>query len=309
MLVTVQMDCLARLNHETDSTLFLLKNIGRDATFFSYEPQHLTMHDGELAARGCDLIFDDAQQQWRESSSYVLPLHRSDVILLRQDPPFDMAYLTATWLLEALQKNHPSIRIINDPVGVRNCPEKLAACFFPSLMPPTLVTHDVTLYEEFRAAHGKVVLKPLHDKGGAGIFIIAPDDANGVAAFDTLVQSYGTAVMVQRYETAIESSGDKRIIMIDGEAVGAFSRLPSAGDGRANLARGGTAIPYELTPDDEAIVKAVRSFVRQHGLFFVGLDVIGDYLTEINVTSPTGLVTLLQLSGINGAEIFWKKLA
>ena len=218
-----------------------------------------------------------------------------------------MAYLTATWLLEALQKNHPSIPIINDPVGVRNCPEKLAACFFPSLMPPTLVTNDVTLYEAFRAQHGKVVLKPLHDKGGAGIFIIAPNDANGVSAFDTLVQSYGTAVMVQRYEPAIESSGDKRITMIDGEAVGAFSRLPSAGDGRANLVRGGTAIPCQLTSEDDAIIEAVRPFLRQHGLFFVGLDVIGNYLTEINVTSPTGLVTLLQLSGINGAEIFWKK--
>lgn len=310
--IFVQMDELAHLNHETDTTLFLCREASRrGARLFHYEARSLYVADGRVLARAAGFSFDE-KKGWHGGVKEEHDLMTADVILMRQDPPFDMAYVTASYFLSLLEghkergKNAP--RIVNNPAGVRACPEKIAACYFAHLMPATLITMDGGAYQSFCVRHGRVVIKPLHDKGGAGIFITEADDPNFMVAFETLIAHYHAPVMVQEYCPAIETTGDKRLLLLDGEYIGGFTRLPSKGDGRANLVRGGKAQPCELSHQDEKIIKELAPFLRRHGLFFVGLDVIGETLTEINVTSPTGLVTLHQLTDIDGAKVFWDKL-
>jgi glutathione synthase len=217
-----------------------------------------------------------------------------DVILMRQDPPFDMAYITATHLLEHVRDE---VLVINDPVSVRNAPEKLFATHFPGLMPPTLITSDRDAIMEFRREHGEIILKPLFGNGGAGVFRLGPADENLNALLELFTQIYREPIIVQRYLPEIRQ-GDKRIILVDGEAVGGVLRVPPAGEARANLHVGGTAVKTVLTAREHEICAAIGPTLKEQGLVFVGIDVIGDYLTEINVTSPTGIQEINRLDGV-----------
>ena len=224
-----------------------------------------------------------------------------DVILMRQDPPFDMAYVTATYMLETV---HPKTLVVNDPAEVRSAPEKLMVTAFPGLQPPTLITSDPVALTAFHKQHGDVVLKPLHGNGGSGVIKLRADDPN----LDALIEIHQGAsrdpLVIQKFIPAV-SKGDKRIILIDGEPVGAINRVPAAGAVRSNLHVGGTAMPVELTPRDLEICKAIGPTLKERGLIFVGIDVIGDYLTEINVTSPTGAQQLKAFTGIDATALMW----
>ncbi len=213
---------------------------------------------------------------------------------MRQDPPFDMAYITATHLLEHVSRR---VLVVNDPASVRNAPEKLVAMRFPELMPPTLVTSDRDEIIAFRARHGDIILKPLFGNGGAGVFRLTPQDENLNALLELFTVLYREPIMVQRYLPAVRA-GDKRIVLIDGEAAGAVNRVPAAGEARANLHVGGRAAKSELTPREREICAAIGPMLRAEGLLLVGIDVIGDHLTEINVTSPTGLQEINRLDGV-----------
>jgi glutathione synthase len=230
-----------------------------------------------------------------------LDLRRMDVILMRQDPPFDMAYITATHLLEHVREE---VLVVNDPVSVRNAPEKLFATHFDGLMPPTLITSDREAVLDFRREHGEIIVKPLFGNGGAGVFRVTPGDENLNALLELFTQLYREPIIVQRYLPEVRQ-GDKRIILIDGEAVGAVLRVPPPGEARANLHVGGTAAKTVLTPREAAICAAIGPTLRGRGLLFVGIDVIGEYLTEINVTSPTGIQEINRLDGVALERRIW----
>jgi glutathione synthase len=231
----------------------------------------------------------------------TLELAAMDVILMRQDPPFDMAYITATHLLEHVQAR---ALVVNDPASVRNAPEKLFATHFPGLMPPTLITSDRDEIVRFRREHGEIILKPLFGNGGAGVFRLTPQDENLNALLEIFTQLYREPIMVQRYLPEIRR-GDKRIILVEGEPVGAVLRVPPEGEARANLHVGGRAEKTTLTAREREICAAVGPTLKAQGLLFVGLDVIGEYLTEINVTSPTGLQEINRLDGVTLEAGIW----
>jgi glutathione synthase len=231
----------------------------------------------------------------------TLDLATLDVVMMRQDPPFDMAYITATHLLEKLQ---PATLVVNDPIQVRNAPEKLFVTHFPDLMPPSLISSDRREITAFRREHGDIVLKPLFGNGGADIFRITPDDENLNALLEMFTRVYREPVMVQAYLPEIRQ-GDKRIILVDGEPVGAVNRVPPAGDARANFHVGGYAERADLTARDREVCAAIGPALRARGLIFVGIDMIGDYLTEINVTSPTGIREIDRLNGTRIAAEVW----
>jgi glutathione synthase len=220
---------------------------------------------------------------------------------MRQDPPFDMAYITATHVLEHVADR---VLIVNDPAEVRNAPEKLFVAHFPDLMPPTLITSDKDAIVEFRARHKDVVVKPLFGNGGSGVFHLKPDDENLGALLETFTILYREPVIVQRYLPEIRQ-GDKRIILVEGEAVGAVSRIPQSGEARANFHAGGSAQKTTLTSREQDICAAIGPTLREKGLVFVGIDVIGDYLTEINVTSPTGIQEINRLDGVQIERTLW----
>jgi glutathione synthase len=310
--VALQMDPLVRLNPKTDSTLELARAAAqRGYELFYYTPDQLRLDISQSGARvtayGQLLHFQDkAEPFWAQGTPEIKDLSEFDFILMRQEPPFDLAYITATHVLEHLQGK---VKIINDPVGVRNSPEKLLATHFPHLMPPTLITRDRHAIEEFRKAYGEIILKPLHGFAGHGIFHIKLDDSNLPALLETIGAMNSEPWMIQKYLPEIHKAGDKRIILLDGNPVGCFTRLPASGDARGNMRVGGSAVAAPLTERDRDICTAVRSELCKRGLFLVGLDVIGDYLTEINVTCPTGLVVSDRLEGRKGkeriAEKFW----
>jgi len=227
-----------------------------------------------------------------------------DVVLMRQDPPFDMAYISATHILEHI---HPRTLVVNDPAAVRNAPEKLLVTHFPDLMPPTLVTWDVAAIRAFRAEFGDIIVKPLFGNGGAGVFRIRPDDENLGALLEMHFDRSREPLMIQRYEPAVRQ-GDKRIILIDGEPAGALNRVPAQGEARSNMHVGGRPERVALTPRDEEICARIGPMLREQGLIFVGIDVIGDYLTEINVTSPTGLQEIARFDGTNLAGRIWDRI-
>ncbi|HUE18303.1 MAG TPA: glutathione synthase, partial [Stellaceae bacterium] len=231
----------------------------------------------------------------------TLDLARMDVVLMRQDPPFDMAYITATHLLEHVRGK---TLIVNDPVAVRNAPEKIFATHFPGLMPETLITSDRAAIEAFRAKHGDIILKPLFGNGGVGVFRLRPEDENLNALLEIFTQLYREPIIVQRYLPAVRE-GDKRIILIEGEPVGAVLRVPAKGEARANLHVGGTAKKTSLTAREHDICAAIGPTLRKLGLVFVGIDVIGDYLTEINVTSPTGIQEIDRLDKVKLEALVW----
>ena len=234
----------------------------------------------------------------------LLDLRSMDVVLMRQDPPFDMAYITATHLLEHI---HPKTLVVNDPASVRNAPEKLLVTHFPDLMPPTLISWDLEAIRDFRLEHNDIIVKPLFGNGGAGVFRIKPDDENLAALLEMHFARSREPLMFQRYEPAVRQ-GDKRIILVDGEPMGVVNRVPAQGEARSNMHVGGRAEKCTLTARDREICAAIGPTLRDQGLIFVGIDVIGDWLTEINVTSPTGIQEIDRFDGINIEAAIWDRI-
>jgi glutathione synthase len=241
--------------------------------------------------------FTAGEMETRELSEF-------DVVLMRQDPPFDMAYITATHLLEQI---HPSTLVVNDPAQVRNAPEKLFVTHFEGLMPPTLITSDMRQIVEFRAEHKDIIMKPLFGNGGAGVFHLKPDDENLGSLFEMFTKLSREPVIVQRYLPEVRE-GDKRIILVDGVAAGAINRVPQAGEARSNMHAGGKPLPSKLTKRDQEICEMIGPALKQRGLIFVGIDVIGDYLTEINVTSPTGIQQIARFDGVHIERQIWDRI-
>jgi glutathione synthase len=303
LAVAIQMDPMESINIDADSTFVLaLEAQARGHSLHHYLPRHLTLEDGKLRAKARPLEVRREQGRHHTLGALTtLDLDTMDVILMRQDPPFDMAYITATHLLEHVDRR---VLVVNDPASVRNAPEKLVATRFPDLMPPTLVTSDRDEIIAFRARHGEIILKPLFGNGGAGVFRLQPQDENLNALLELFTVLYREPIMVQRYLPAVRA-GDKRIVLIDGEAAGGVNRVPAAGEARANLHVGGRAVKTELTPREREICAAIGPMLREQGLLMVGIDVIGEHLTEINVTSPTGLQEINRLDGVRLEVRVW----
>ena len=304
--VAIQMDPVEGINIETDTTFFLmLEAQTRGHGLWHFAPERLSLEDGKVLARGRAMNLRAVRgdhhtlgpMQQRDLSEF-------DVVLMRQDPPFDMAYITATYFLERI---HPMTLVVNDPAEVRNAPEKLLVTQFPGLHPPTLITSDAEAIRDFRARHGDMVLKPLYGGAGSGVVRLRPDDPNLDALLELHAMIGREAVIAQKFLPAI-SKGDKRVLLVDGEPVGAINRVPAEGQVRSNLARGGRADAVELTDRDREICAAIGPELRRRGLLFVGIDVIGDYLTEINVTSPTGAQQLKRFSGADAAKVLWDRI-
>lgn len=303
LAVAIQMDPIENINIDADSTFVLaLEAQRRGHALYHYLPQNLSLREGRLKARGRRLeVRRERERHFTLGEAELLDLQAMDVILMRQDPPFDMAYITATHLLEHV---HPATLVVNDPASVRNAPEKLFVTRFPELMPPTLISSDREEILSFRKEHGDIILKPLFGNGGAGVFRIRPDDENLNALLEMFTLLYREPAIVQRYLPAVRR-GDKRIILIDGEPAGAVLRIPAEGEARANLHTGGRAEKAEITDRDREICAAIGPSLREHGLIFVGIDVIGDWLTEINVTSPTGLQEIGRFDGTVPEAMVW----
>ena len=296
LAVAIQMDPIEAVDIDADSTFVLaLEAQKRGHALYHYLPRDLFFREGRVYARARPLaVRRERGNHAMLGTAETLDLATLDVILMRQDPPFDMAYITATHLLEHVQ---PTTLVVNDPVQVRNAPEKLFVAHFGDLMPPTLITTDKAEAVEFRRRHGHIIVKPLYGNGGAGVFHITPEDENLNALFEMFTQLYREPVIVQRYLPEVRL-GDKRIILVDGEPVGAINRVPAAGEARSNLHVGGKAMKSTLTAREHEICAAIGPTLRQRGLIFVGIDVIGDYLTEINVTSPTGVQEINRFDGV-----------
>ena len=306
--VAVQMDPLERINIAGDSTFALmLEGQRRGHSHFVYEPADLALRTTPeggvaVAARGrCVLLRDVEGDHFTAREPEVHALSDFDVVLMRQDPPFDMAYITATHMLEQLPA---STLVVNDPAAVRNAPEKLFVLEFPDLTPPTLITRDLQAIEEFRRQYGDIILKPLYGNGGAGVFRIADDDANFAALYELFIDTFREPFIVQQYLPAV-TEGDKRIILVDGEVAGAINRIPKPGEIRSNMVVGGRAELVELNARDREICERLKPVLRERGLLFVGIDVIGGWLTEINVTSPTGIRAIKALGGPDIAAMIW----
>jgi glutathione synthase len=315
--VAVQMDPIETINIDGDSSFALmLAAQKRGHTLWHYEVKDLTLRQGVLKA-GVEReqrVFARARpvtvqrvrnDHYRFGPQTVLDLGTMDVVLMRQDPPFDMAYISATHVLEHIHRDDGTgTLVVNNPVSVRNAPEKLLVTHFPDLMPPTIVTWDVEAIRGFRATHKDIVVKPLFGNGGAGVFLIRHDDPNLNALVEMHFARSREPLMVQRYEPAVRQ-GDKRIILIDGEAVGAINRVPQAGEARSNMHIGGRAEKSTLSARDREICARIGPTLKQQGLVFVGIDVIGDWLTEINVTSPTGIQEIDRFDGSDLASGVW----
>jgi len=302
--VAIQMDPVEGVDIEVDTTwLMMMTAQERGHKQWVYDFRTLALEEGRLFCRARPVTLKHVAGDHVTFGDWVkLDLAKDiDVILMRQDPPFDMAYVTATYMLETV---HPKTLVVNDPAEVRSAPEKLMVTAFPGLQPPTLITSDPVALTAFHRQHGDVVLKPLHGNGGSGVIKLRADDPN----LDALIEIHQGAsrdpLVIQKFIPAV-SKGDKRIILIDGEPVGAINRVPAAGAVRSNLHVGGTAMPVELTPRDLEICKAIGPTLKAKGLIFVGIDVIGDYLTEINVTSPTGAQQLKAFTGIDATALMW----
>ncbi|HTW33834.1 MAG TPA: glutathione synthase [Rhizomicrobium sp.] len=301
--VAIQMDPIDKIDINGDSTFALaLEAQNRGHTLLYYGPRDLTFRDGQVVARARPLSVRAVKgDHFTLGESSVVDLSTMDVVQMRQDPPFDMAYITATHILERLQ---PKTVVVNDPFHVRNAPEKLFVTLFKDLMPPTLITTDREEIRAFRAHHGDIIVKPLYGNGGAGVFRIKPDDENLGALLEMFTQFYREPVIVQRYVPEVRK-GDKRIILVDGEFAGAINRVPAAGEARSNMHVGGRPEATTLTAREKAICDALGPELRSRGLIFTGIDVIGDYLTEINVTSPTGIHEVRRFGGADIAKLIW----
>lgn len=293
--IAVQMDPLERINFAGDSTFALmLEAKRRGARLWFYTPDLLSLEGGRLTARAHHIdVFDDPDRYYTLGEARELDLSTMDVVLLRQDPPFDLAYISSTHFLERIQSR---VLVVNDPGHVRNAPEKVFVMDFADLMPPTLLTRDRAAIERFRARYGDIVMKPLYGHGGAAVFKIGPRDPNFGSLFDMFSTSFREPWVVQQFLPEV-ADGDKRIILIDGVALGAINRVPAQDDIRSNMVRGGAAASTELDAREQEICARLGPELKQRGLVFVGIDVIGGRLTEINVTSPTGLRALKRIGG------------
>lgn len=301
--IAVQMDHISTINIEGDTSFALsLEAQKRGHSLFHYTPDRLSMRDGIVTARVEELQIRDVKgDHFTLGAAEKRDLSEMDVILLRQDPPFDMNYITTTHILERI---HPKTLVVNDPAWVRNSPEKIFVTEFPDLMPETLITKDLQEVLEFRKEFGDIILKPLYGNGGAGVFHLTPDDRNLTSLLEIFEQMYREPFIVQRYLKDVRS-GDKRIILIDGEAVGAINRVPPESDARSNMHVGGRAEHTELTPREREICERIGPSLKERGFILVGIDVIGDYMTEINVTSPTGIREIKRFGGADIAALFW----
>jgi len=296
LAVAIQMDPIERIDLDADSTFVLaLEAQRRGHGLYHYLPTDLSYDHGRVKALARPLeLRREAGNHCTLGAPEMLDLRTFDIVLMRQDPPFDLNYIAASHLLERI---HPETLVVNDPIAVRNAPEKLFVTHFPELMPPTLITYDHKEIKAFRAEHGDIIVKPIYGNGGAGVFHIRPDDENLNSLLDLLAQTVREPLMVQRYVPEIKQ-GDKRIVLIEGEPAGAVNRIPPPGDARANLHVGGRAEKATLSKRDHEICEALGLVLREQGLVFVGIDVIGDWLTEINVTSPTGLQEINRFDGV-----------
>ncbi len=303
LVVAIQMDPIETINVDADSTFMLaVEAQARGHRLYHYLPRHLSLMDGRAVAKGRKLKVRRQGNPPAELGAFeTLDLIEMDVILMRQDPPFDMAYITATHVLEHVSGK---VLVVNDPASVRNAPEKLFATHFAGLMPPTLVSSDREAIVAFRKRHRDIILKPLFGNGGSGVFRVKPDDENFNALLESFAAFYREPIVVQRYLPEVRK-GDKRIILVDGEPVGAVLRVPPKGEARANLHVGGKAVKAKLTSREREICAAIGPTLRDQGLVFVGIDVIGDYLTEINVTSPTGIQEINRLDGAALEKQVW----
>jgi glutathione synthase len=301
--VAVQMDPIARINIRGDSTFaLLLEAQKRGHTVSYYTPDKLSLRGKALVAPVQRLsVRDQDGDHFTLGEARRESLAAFDVILLRQDPPFDLAYITSTHLLERI---HPKTLVVNNPASVRNAPEKIFVMDFPDLMPPTLISRDLDEINSFRAEHGAVVMKPLHGHGGAAVFRILPQDMNFGSLYDMFSVTFREPWVIQRFIPEIKH-GDKRIILVDGEFAGAVNRVPAADDLRSNMVRGGAANATELTDREREICARLGPALRERGLLFVGIDVIDGNLTEINVTSPTGIRAIARLGGPDVAAMIW----
>jgi glutathione synthase len=304
--VAIQMDPIERVNIESDTTFFLmLEAQTRGHGLFIYAADKLSLDDGRVLARGRAANLRAVKGDHHTSGDVeVRDLSEFDVVLMRQDPPFDLAYITATYFLE---KIHPATLVVNNPAEVRNAPEKLFVTGFPGLQPPTLISADADALHEFHARHGDIVLKPLYGGAGSGVVKLKADDPNLDALLELHAMIGREPVIAQKFIPAV-SAGDKRILLVDGVPVGAINRVPAAGQVRSNLARGGRAEAVDLTARDQDICAAIGTELKDRGLLFVGIDVIGDYLTEINVTSPTGAQQLKRFGGMDAAAALWDRI-
>ncbi len=305
--VAVQMDPIERINIRGDSTFaLLLEAQARGHALTYYTPDRLAQRDGRVSASVQSLkVRDAAGEHFTLGERRRTELVEFDVILLRQDPPFDLAYITSTHLLERV---HPQTLVVNDPAHVRNAPEKIFVTEFPDLMPPTLITRDLEAIREFREEHGDIVMKPLYGKGGEAVFRLERHDLNFGSLYDLFVATFREPWVVQRFLPEVRQ-GDKRIILVDGWFAGAVNRVPAADDLRSNMVRGGAAQATDLTERERHICERLGPELRQRGLLFVGIDVIGGYLTEINVTSPTGIRAIKNLGGPDVAGMVWDAIA
>jgi glutathione synthase len=301
--VAVQMDPIARINIRGDSTFALLLEAQKRGHGLSYyTPDKLSLVGDELVAPVQLLtVRDEVGDHFALGEPKREPLTSFDVILLRQDPPFDLAYITSTHLLERI---HPRTLVVNDPASVRNAPEKLFVMNFPQLMPPTLISRDLDEINAFRDTHGAVVMKPLHGHGGAAVFRVTPQDMNFGSLYDMFSVTFREPWVIQRFLPEVKH-GDKRIILVNGEFAGAVNRVPAADDLRSNMVRGGAARATDLSDREREICNTIGPALRERGLLFVGIDVIDGYLTEINVTSPTGIRAIARLGGPDVAARIW----
>ncbi|MEP4378042.1 MAG: glutathione synthase [Alphaproteobacteria bacterium] len=303
LAVAIQMDPIDAIDIEGDSTFALaLEAQTRGHGLYHYLPEDLSLRDGRAVAKARPLLVRrEAGNHFSFGAAETLDLAGVDVVLMRQDPPFDMAYITATHILEHI---HPQTLVVNDPVSVRNAPEKLFVTHFDGVMPPTLITSSREEIAAFRAEHQDIIVKPLYGNGGAGVFHIKPDDENLNSLLEMFDGIHREPVIIQRYLPEVRL-GDKRIILVDGEAVGAINRVPAEGEARSNMHVGGRAEKIGLTSREQDICAAIGPALREQGLIFVGIDVIGDYLTEINVTSPTGIQEIDRFDGVNLSALIW----
>ncbi len=301
--VVIQMDPVGAIDIEGDSTFALgLEAQARGHALSYYEPRHLSMRDGRVYARAKPITLRREQgNHVDEGEETMIDLASTDVVLMRQDPPFDMSYITATHLLE---KVHGQTLVVNDPAHVRNAPEKLFVTEFEGVMPPTLITSDEREIKAFRAEYKDIILKPLYGNGGAGVFRLREGDENLSSLLELFSHLYREPIIAQQYLPDVRA-GDKRIILVDGKAVGALNRVPADGESRSNMHVGGRPEKSELTSREHEICEQIGPALKERGLIFVGIDVIGDYLTEINVTSPTGIQEIARFGGADIASLIW----
>ncbi|MDO6588723.1 glutathione synthase [Loktanella sp. D2R18] len=304
--IAFQMDPIGPIDIDADSTFRIAEEAqARGHTLFYYTPDKLAYDQGCVTARGWPFTVQRVKGDHAIlGDEQTVDLADFDVVWLRQDPPFDMGYITTTHILDMV---HPKTLVVNDPFWVRNYPEKLLVLGFPDLTPPTMIARDLDTLRGFREEHGDVILKPLYGNGGAGVFKLAHADSNLASLHELFSGINREPLIMQKFLPAV-SKGDKRVILVDGEPVGAINRVPAKGETRSNMHVGGRPEKVDLTDRDRDICAKLGPLLREKGQVFVGIDVIGDWLTEINVTSPTGIQELERFDGVNIAEKIWQAI-